>query len=121
MGHPRLDTVINLEGIRQWMHSKNLISLNDISIWESYGKWKGCKDINPPKQLEGEYRSFRLNLHEKYPIHHGEKDQSRWGISREYSIKERYKLLEGSVQSQASMLWRKFLNPIGIPKIKNFL
>ena len=109
LGHPLLASFSNIEGIRNWMHKNNLLTLHDISYWDCSCSWKSWKPLHPPQHLKQEYAIFLSHMHEKYPLII-ELRTTEGGVVTTSTLLKGYMTLQTNTALSSTKIWNKVWN-----------
>ena len=76
MGDPPLDQHQDLQGLKRWMDSQNILTLSDISVWgdERPHPWQGWEVPNRPVVLDNQWATLKKCLQGKAPLKKSGKD-----------------------------------------------
>jgi hypothetical protein len=77
MGDPSLDQRQELQGLKSWMDSQNILTLSDISVWgeERPHLWQGWAVPNRPAFLDSQWDVLKKCLQGKAPLKKIGKDE----------------------------------------------
>ena len=110
MGDPPLDQHQELQGLKSWMDSQNILTLSDISVWgeERPHLWQGWVVPNRPAILDSQWDVLKKCLQGKAPLKKIGKDEREWGRSaRAYTTTEGYHLFNSVPTAMPnSALWK---------------
>ena len=77
----------DLPPLSDWARDHGIISLFDLSCWDSQGRWSGWKHLSPPAHLENATAALFLSLHGLSPTSLSIPDRLGWAKSGQYNVK----------------------------------
>ena len=119
LGQPPRSSLPGQALLADWASEQGIITLFDLSQWDTKGQWTGWKELSPPAHLVNVADSLLSSLHGLSPTRVTAKDHIGWGKLGQYNVKDGYKkiTMEPLV---ADRLWKKVWHPDSIPKVNSF-
>ena len=106
-----------LSKLKVWCEQKNYIILFDIFEWKGSGRWKGWKSVEPPADLQEDFRELLMIRHGKAPTHINSADNSGWGKLGVYFVKEGYRMVyKRKKKIIKTNRWNKIWSRDGFPR-----
>ena len=79
LGHPSLSSLPGMVELAEWAHSFGILTLHDLSLWNSKGIWIGWKDLHPSAHLEEAKNILFSSLHGMSPTNEDTRYSIDWG------------------------------------------
>jgi hypothetical protein len=85
MGNPPIASNAGLREIRDFLESRGMQRIFDISKWDEDGSWTEWQFGNVPDRLLQQLEMLKAELREAAPVHMTEKDTWGWGSTGTYT------------------------------------
>ena len=120
LGQFKRSSLPGLSSFSDWLSEQNILTLFDLSLWDSNGHWLGWKNISPPHLMSDAAEILFSSLNGFSPSCLSIKDQLGWGRTGQYTVKEGYKIISKD-QTMVEKVWKLVWHPDSIPKVNTFI